>query len=117
MTPMRAITASRFIVFVTRRAGSVDFVAARSNGASFQAVAKKTLAGKEAATFFASLVAAGVEIVEVAAPARPVAALPSPTPSAVVPTAPTKLPKPVESEWLSFSEIVLETQKIRGPNA
>lgn len=113
---MRAITASRFIVFVTRRAGSVDFVAARSSGDVFQAVAKKTLSREDAAAFIASLAAAGVEIVEVAAPAREVAALPAPAPSASVPVAPAKLPKPVESEWLSFSEIVLKTQKIRGPN-
>lgn len=114
---MRAITANRFVVFATRRAGGVDFVAARSAGAGFQAVARRSLKGGEADAFIASLVAAGVEVVEVASPSRDVFALPAPAARLAIPAAPTKLAAPVKSNWLSFSEIVLKTQKIRGPNA
>jgi hypothetical protein len=42
--------------------------------------------------------------------------IPAPTPAAAAYEAPRAAQKPVESTWLSLSDIVLKTQKIRGPN-
>lgn len=114
---MRALATSRFVVFVTRRAGAFDFAAARSFGRGFQVVAERTLGAVEAASFIADLRRAGVEVVEVSSPREETFALPAPRAAAEIPTAPARFSRPVESDWLSFSKIVLETQKIRGPNA
>jgi hypothetical protein len=113
---MRALALTRFAVFVTRRAGEVELVAARSSGAGFQAVGRRSLGAAEAEGFLAELARAGVEIVEVGVAAAAPIALPAPVVAAAAPVAPVSLPRPVESDWLSFSEIVLKTQKIRGPN-
>lgn len=114
---MRALATSRIVVFLTRSASGAEAVAARVVGQSYRPVGRRLLATHEIEPFLAELAAAGVEVTETLAAAREaVAALPAPTVTAPVPAAPASLPRPVESEWLSFSEIVLETQKIRGPN-
>lgn len=111
---MRALATLRSAVFLTRRADGALAVAVRFVAGCPEVVGRRALAAHEVEPFLASLRAAGVEVVESAAPA--VAALPAPTVTAEIPEAPVALPKPVESTWLSFSEIVLKTQKIRGPN-
>ncbi len=113
---MRALATTRIVVFLTRSGGGAEAVAARAIGASFRPVGRRLLAVHEIEPFLAELVAAGVEVIEAPSPA-PIAALPAPVAPVAVPEAPAALPKPVESEWLSFSEIVLTTQKIRGPNS
>jgi hypothetical protein len=115
---MRALVTARFIVFVTRHARGVDFVAARAVGDSLQFSGRRSLGFAEAETLLAELRLAGIEIREtLAAEESRAVALPAPKAAAEVPDAPAKLPKPIVSEWFSFSEILLKTQKIRGPNA
>jgi hypothetical protein len=107
MPPMRALALSRFFIFVARHGGEVELVAARAAGLGLVSLGRRVV--------LAAAARAGVEIVEAPAPRAP-EALPSALPAAAVPEAPVALPRPVESDWLSFSEIVLKTQKIRGPN-
>ncbi len=114
---MRAIATSRIVVFLTRHAGGAEAVAARAIGTSYRAVGRRLLASHEIDPFLAELVSAGIEVVEVGVATGATAlALPSPVAAPEVPVAPRTLPKPTESAWLTFSDLVLKTQKIRGPN-
>lgn len=112
---MRALALSRFFIFVARHGGEVELVAARAAGLGLESLGRRVVLAAEADAILAAAARAGVEIVEAPAPRAP-EALPSALPAAAVPEAPVALPRPVESDWLSFSEIVLKTQKIRGPN-
>jgi hypothetical protein len=111
---MRALATTRYIVFLTRRAGGADAVLARLFGASAVPVGRRSFGQVELEGFLAQMAATGVEVVE-SAPVETIA-LPAPTPVAAAYEAPRAAQKPVESTWLSLSDIVLKTQKIRGPN-
>lgn len=113
---MRALAISRFFIFVTRRDDGVELVAARAVGFGLQSLGRRVVPAAEADAILATATHAGVEIVESAAAESVPVALPAPAVAAAIPEAPAALPRPVESDWLSFSEIVLKTQKIRGPN-
>ncbi len=112
---MRALAVSRFFIFVTRRSGAVELVAARATGFGLQGLGRRVVAPSEAEPILLAAASAGVEIVET--PDAEVAALPAGTRVATTPKALAATPRPVESPWVSFSEIVLKTHKIRGPNA
>ena len=112
---MRALATSRLVVFLARRAGGAEAVVASAFAGSYQPVARRVLAANELEAFLGQMALAGVEVIEASA-TTPVAALPAPAVATVVPKAPRALPKPVESEWLTFSDLILATQKTRGPN-
>ena len=112
---MRALATTRLVVFLARRAGGAEAVVARAYAGSFQAVGRRSLGSHEVEPFLAQLALAGIEVIEAAQPA-PVAALPAPAKVAPVPEAARVIRATVESPWLTLSEILLATQKTRGPN-
>jgi hypothetical protein len=111
---MRALATSKFVVFLTRRAGGADALLARVVAGAVTPVGRRAVALAEIEAFLGQMSAAGVEVVE-SAVAAPLA-IAAPATAAVAHATPAAAQKPVESTWLNLSEIILATQKTRGPN-